>query len=531
MPRVTDPEADEGLSLLLGLSIDNLPSEACSWEDATVVQTSAAPQISARCLQQAEEKHSPPCSQSSDNVNQPIGINMDDSTSKYDIVEFDEKFLFEHAHSFDERRGRIVDPPVKVVNLAKMGKGYGLITTRFIRKGEVIFTEQAFEAAQLLAPSAETADGSRVRGCQHCFKSLQPITCLTDGRDDVSSNISNLPFPHLWPIDDDSNKVISVDFQAEKNPGVTNCSSPYNVRECVRCKAYFCSLTCHAAHNKRMGSCCIYSAAIAAVLNSLDRPQVGEEDSGSSYDLTPPVVLAIRLFCAITQQHREKRDKHDFHQSVFWQLCGGSIDINALEMGESSLTEDGEFTYSFESAYNVLTKVLGFSECEKQHLPLQLFHRICAIAARNCIAVTTKSPFKSYYTDLVRKTGRNTPAHKDAINAISILLGSKDGLIRGMDGLIEDLCAVKTAALFPLTARINHSCDPLCEVQCQTFTDCRIDVTAKVDISAGEELSISYIDLGPLAGKSATNKVRRRRELQARYLFQCKCTRCVDKTN
>lgn len=124
MPRVTDPEADEGLSLLLGLSIDNLPSEACSWEDATVVQTSAAPQISARCLQQAEEKHSPPCSQSSDNVNQPIGINMDDSTSKYDIVEFDEKFLFEHAHSFDERRGRIVDPPVKVVNLVRFAVNF-----------------------------------------------------------------------------------------------------------------------------------------------------------------------------------------------------------------------------------------------------------------------------------------------------------------------------------------------------------------------------------------------------------------------
>jgi len=429
-----------------------------------------------------------------------------------------------------------------------------LIAARYIQKGEVIFTERALDAAQL---GLQQNDGARVCGCQHCFKSLQPISCLLtrvkDKQGDVSSTSSqcldNLPYPHLWPIRDDG-EVISVDCcQADENiidgNSTNNCdASRFVARKCAKCKAHFCSLPCHVAHNARMGSCCLASAAIAAVYDSLDRPTStmsrdaddGDEDTISKSTIspvTPPLLLATRLFCALTQQYRKQPTDNKAEllfdrRCVLGQLCGESNDINALEMGEYSVAEDGQYKYSLESAYNALTNALALSESEKQCLALDIFHRICAIAARNCIAVTTKSPFKSYYADLVRKTGRNTPAHKDAISAISRLLGSDDGLTRGMDGLIEDLCAVRTVGLFPLTARMNHSCEPLCELQCQTFVDCRIDVTAKTDIGAGEELTISYIDLGPLAGKSATNTARRRRELQARYLFLCKCVRCID---
>lgn len=91
-------------------------------------------------------------------------------------------------------------------------------------------------------------------------------------------------------------------------------------------------------------------------------------------------------------------------------------------------------------------------------------------------------------------------------------------------------CAVQVVAIFLLTARINHACDPCAEVRSQEFVDCNIDVVATRDILQGQEITISYINVGRLAGKSARNKTRRMRELRAKYLFDCDCTLCSNTT-
>jgi hypothetical protein len=63
----------------------------------------------------------------------------------------------------------------------------------------------------------------------------------------------------------------------------------------------------------------------------------------------------------------------------------------------------------------------------------------------------------------------------------------------------------------------NHACDPTCEVQ-QSARGQPFTVTARRNISAGEELSISYIDTClPRSARQALTKQL--------YSFTCTCTR------
>ena len=107
------------------------------------------------------------------------------------------------------------------------------------------------------------------------------------------------------------------------------------------------------------------------------------------------------------------------------------------------------------------------------------------------------------------------------------LVGS-DVLQRGMDRDIETKVAPEICAVFPLTARCNHSCEPNAQVRSQEFVDCHIDVVALRDLAVGEELLISYIPVGAGVGKRSTKQ--RRRELQAKYLFCCDCPICSSTT-
>ena len=73
---------------------------------------------------------------------------------------------------------------------------------------------------------------------------------------------------------------------------------------------------------------------------------------------------------------------------------------------------------------------------------------------------------------------------------------------------------------------MNHCCDPCAEIRSQEYVDCNIDVVAKRDIKAGEEITISYINLGSSPSNSIVARNRRRRDLESKYLFHCRCSKC-----
>ncbi|KAI9598568.1 hypothetical protein BDF19DRAFT_346444, partial [Syncephalis fuscata] len=70
--------------------------------------------------------------------------------------------------------------------------------------------------------------------------------------------------------------------------------------------------------------------------------------------------------------------------------------------------------------------------------------------------------------------------------------------------------------VYPVASLLNHSCRPNCIYR---FDGVQLQVIAQRPISAGEELTISYIDwiYGP---NERTN------QLERQYFFQCQCLRC-----
>ncbi|CEM23205.1 unnamed protein product [Vitrella brassicaformis CCMP3155] len=83
----------------------------------------------------------------------------------------------------------------------------------------------------------------------------------------------------------------------------------------------------------------------------------------------------------------------------------------------------------------------------------------------------------------------------------------------------EGLCVLKAAGVCVLQSSFNHSCVPNCAVG-SLKEDSTLTVTTLREISAGEELCISYIDCSlPLAS---------RQEKLMHYLFVCECPKCLE---
>ncbi|KAK6730679.1 hypothetical protein RB195_007261 [Necator americanus] len=73
-------------------------------------------------------------------------------------------------------------------------------------------------------------------------------------------------------------------------------------------------------------------------------------------------------------------------------------------------------------------------------------------------------------------------------------------------------------------SKYNHSCRPTCTMVFDGFRVCLRPLVPGVDASDTTKAFISYIDVG-------RSKYVRRKDLKARWYFDCECTRCVDPTD
>ena len=101
--------------------------------------------------------------------------------------------------------------------------------------------------------------------------------------------------------------------------------------------------------------------------------------------------------------------------------------------------------------------------------------------------------------------GDNDKKRRDAKKAVGVFL-------------LNSFATPGARVLFPIAARVNHSCAPNLTKHYEGF---RAIVTTLREVEEGEELMISY--LGEEVDKSTSE---RRARLKAKYNFDCCCTMC-----
>ena len=386
------------------------------------------------------------------------------------------------------------------VQIVDMGtnRGNGLVASRSISKGSVIFTEKAFVATQIIGQKGN------ILACQYCFRSLEPITKLSSTE---NNNGQLLPCPERWPI-------LPLEFD---DVGTSNDSSrkimidKYKRIQCRSCLSLFCCQSCYTKFEKEYGlsSCCLMET-LSQKLEQIMMATIHTQQQQASSIIS----LSCRLFFHITTYYRTIDTSIENYPIL--KFCGCPDDIQALQL-EGTITS---------RVYEALSQTLQLTSTESEILSLILFQDILSKVARNGFDIKTQSPFTSYYSSLLHHNygSRDSPEHLTRMECIAKVITGKSKFERDIDRLIEDKVCPEIAATFLLTPKMNHSCQPNAQVRCQEFADAHIDIVAMTDIDVGEEICISYIGVGHGIGKKSTRQ--RRQELQAKYLFVCDCPLC-----
>jgi len=489
------------------------------------------------------------------------------------------------AHCLNER-GQLEPPPVQIVNLADQRRGpQGLVARRRIPHGATLYTERAAVATQLSWSSV-------VRACQYCFASLAPASSATAPTGDGSS------LPHadeLWPVpeyDDDDDPDDDHDHRAETTthpipetttrtttPAVMVVDQHGRVR-CPRSDSWFCTRRCWDQFQHHVGDPALVRRALELVVvgmepdddkdNDDDMDRILHHNNNSTPHHKSSLALATRMFAMAVTHYR----RHRHLDRCFWEgLCGTPQDLTLLQLGwkvddndddDSNNNNDASpLRYTLQPLYDQLAQLFSLRPTEQAPslLSLTRLETFAAMAARNGFDVQTQSPFTTYYRALQRRYGR--PLHPELQHQVAraIAGGGKSSetvqqrLERGMDRTLNQRVAPDICAMFPLTARINHSCDAAggrapeqfldddntttttttttnekvnAQVMSQVFVDCHIDLVATRTIHPGQEVLISYLDGGGGgAGRRHKSVHRRQDELRTKYLFDCACPACV----
>ena len=151
--------------------------------------------------------------------------------------------------------------------------------------------------------------------------------------------------------------------------------------------------------------------------------------------------------------------------------------------------------------------------------PIQLYAAVLALPPHQQTTYLslahTADPTKEYSYLQQAKTC-NIPPH--TIPAHLLEIAAKVSAIFDVNAFNLDSKGQSGAAVALQVARINHSCVPNAH-QVWDAEGGRIDVDAKVDIQAGEEITITYVDLG-------RSREDRRSALRKCYDFECGCEAC-----
>ena len=219
-------------------------------------------------------------------------------------------------------------------------------------------------------------------------------------------------------------------------------------------------------------------------IHKYNEEEKGEHDVHTTVsigvEIDPVIILATRMFIAQVQQYRNTNSYNTEHNnnsnttsslslsllssSLFDSLCGEVDDIHSFSLDTCSEVSDEEklVVLPFQKEYEIITNAIELTHQERSIMTtmnnsndnddsndkslllllfsLQSFYKIISIAQRNSISLSTQSPFRTYYQEMIRKSGgRGSDRQQNIVSKIATILGSNDGkLTRNMDKIVEE---------------------------------------------------------------------------------------------
>ncbi|EFA80204.1 SET domain-containing protein [Heterostelium album PN500] len=257
------------------------------------------------------------------------------------------------------------------------------------------------------------------------------------------------------------------------------------------CNDVYCSIDC-LNHAKSQYHQVICSSPTDADLERLYAKAI-------EYKQTNPLVI-LRIYASILQN-----------------ITINKLSINNSLLPFTSFVSNGEWTSQNDTEILSILKDI-FKEYRSKEIEIDnlftinKYREFNSIIQCNASHVNPPSDIHMYINDLVAKT----PLSVDHI----VVCGKKvtfDNLPEYLEKF-SDLC-ISGSALFPIVNSCNHHCNPNAVVSYTTNCN-RVTLRSLRSIPIHEEVEISYID-------ETVSCSQRRKELQHKYLFNCKCTRCL----
>lgn len=310
--------------------------------------------------------------------------------------------------------------------------------------------------------------------CQHCMRPLE--TAEANAQRLANDRSITLPYPEL---------CITLPWLGRHT-------------KCPECSAKYCSEDCRAEA----------SAKYHSLICKLNLPANGQPISELIETWKkmhyPPETSSLMLVIKIFAMYKQATDKPQFLARLDdFQQTAGDEELNLFHklLGP-------KFASQLEELHKAVLQLFSGDPDLQLWLTPQGFKTLFILIGTNGQGVGTTS-----VGEWAKRVGlKEEPALDKAI----------DDLYMKMDDFSGQFLNVEGSALYSVQSKINHSCEPSCEI---IFPESNhvLQVTALRDIQQGEEVSISYLDECVLA----RSRHSRQKVLRENYMFICQCTKCM----
>ncbi|XP_006629574.2 histone-lysine N-trimethyltransferase SMYD5 [Lepisosteus oculatus] len=351
-------------------------------------------------------------------------------------------------------------------------KGRGLFAKKAICKGENIFIERPLVSAQFLWNALY-----KYRACEYCLRSLE--TAEENARR-LSGNASLLlPHPEQCSI------------------------RPELHQACPRCQVMYCSTECRRAALEQYHQV----LCLGQSRDDLEHPLNKLQEAWRSMHY-PPETASIMLMARMVAIVKQAQDKGHW-LSIFSQLCSRTASEQEEQIALKLLGE--KFQGQLESLRNLFTAALYDDHLSRWFSP-EGFRSLFALVGTNGQGIGTSS---------LSQWVHGCDALELPVQPREQLDAYIDQLYKDIETETGDFLNCEGSGLFLLQSSCNHSCFPNAEA---SFPDNNflLHLTALSDITAGEEICISYLD----CCQRERSRHSRHKILRENYLFVCSCPKC-----